>query len=254
MKMVWLVGILLLTQAVSQAGDTAYQALHIIGKDNKDFLNHVVEVRGTMGQPQPVTWTILVDDQSARGGVREFEVSKGKVVSEHTPMHAYAGASTVMDLKHLNLDSQGAFTIANQEAVKRNVGFDSVDFLLRGDEQTGAPEWVLRLIDVNHVLVGTITIAADNGAVLGTTGFGAPQNAIASAPPPPGNVVPPPGNAAPPPGTAPIPPPNGDEPPDDQPRYGVGHQINKGLHRLGADLQQFFTGKRTWDQKFQDEP
>jgi hypothetical protein len=45
--------------------------------------------------------------------------------------------------------------------------------------------------------------------------------------------------------------PDGDQPP---PGQGVGRQINKGLHRFGADLQQFFTGKRTWDEKFRNDP
>src|SRR5579862_6429065 len=99
MKTVCFVGILLLTQAFSQAADTAYQALRLIGSSNREFLNHVIEVRGTGGQPEPVVWTIDVEDQSARGGVREMEVSKGKVISEHTPVHPYAGAAAnaVMD-------------------------------------------------------------------------------------------------------------------------------------------------------------
>lgn len=250
MKTVLLVGILLLTQAFSQAGDTAYQVLRLIGKGHQDYLNRVVEVRGTAGQPQPVTWTVVLDDPSARGGVREMDVSKGRVVSEHTPVRAYAGAgaNSVMDFKHLNLDSEGAFTVANEEAVKRNVGFDSVDYVLRADPQTGAPQWILRLIDVKRVLVGTITISADNGAVVSTSGFGNPQGAVASAP------LPPPDASAPPP----IPPADGgDEPtpaPGEQQRYGIGHQINKGLHRIGGALQQFFTGERTVDKRFDGEP
>ena len=263
MKAVWFVGILLLTQAYSQAGDTAYQALRLIGKSNPDYLNHVIEARGTNGVPQPQTWTIVIEDQSARGGVREFEIAKGHVVSEHTPVHAYAGAVQVMDFKHLNLDSQGAFTVANQEATKHNTGFNSVDYQLHANPQNGAPQWVLRLIDVNRTLVGTITISADSGTIENTTGFDASATPIAANTPPPrqpANQLPPPNSnpqQPPPSSNAQLPPPNnGDAPQDDDPPNpnGVGHQINKGLHRFGADIQQFFTGKRTWDQKFQNEP
>ena len=243
MKAIWLFSILLLTQALAHAGDSAYQALRVMGKNNPELLNHVVELRGANGQPQPVIWTILVDDQSARGGVREMQVSKGRVISEHTPVRAYAGAAAVMDFKRLNLDSEGAFTIANQEAAKHNLGFDSVDFLLRSDEQSGAPVWVLKLTDVDHVLVGTISIAADNGAVLNTTGFAGPQHGTA--------YVPPPNTAATPPPVAPA---DGDEPTPNGPPYGVGHQINKGLHRFAGTLQQFFTGRRTVDKRFDNEP
>ncbi len=247
MKAVWLVGILFLTQAVSFAGDTAYDALRLIGKDNRDLLNHVVEAKGSNGQPQPVVWTIVIDDQTARGGVREFEVSKGRIVSEHAPVHAYAGANLTMDFKHLNLDSEGAFTIANQEAAKRNVGFDFIDYSLRGNPQTGAPEWTLRLMDNSHALLGTITIAADNGAVLNTTGF-KPQ----AAPPTASNQQPQPATT----NSGSLPPVQNDGGNDngEQPRYGIGHQINKGLHRIGGALQQFFTGQRTVDKRFENEP
>jgi hypothetical protein len=246
MKTVRILLILLSMQAILHAGDSAYQALRFIGKDNQELLNHVITVQAANGQPQPAVWTITVEDQTARGGVRVYEASKSRIISEHTPVRSYAGsaANSVMDFKKLNLDSEGAFTVANQEASKRNVGFSSVDYLLRSDVQTGAPIWILKLIDVNHALVGTITIAAENGAVLNTTGFSS-------------GVRPPPSTAyATPSGTVQLPPPpaDGDEPPADQPPYGIGHQINKGFHRFGADLQQFFTGKRTWDQKFQNEP
>jgi len=249
MKTARLFLILLLTQALSYAGDTAYQALRLIGKGNQDVLNHVISVEGVNGQPQPLIWTISIDDPAAHGGVRVLEISNGRIISEHTPVRGYAGAAAVMDFKRLNLDSAGAFTIANQEAAKRNTGFDSLDYVLRSDPQTGAPIWFLKLIDVNHVLVGTISIGADNGTVLNTAGFAAAAAPPTAADTPPPGTVPAPGTAVVPP----PPPPNGNVPPD-QEQYGVGHQINKGLHRIGADLQQFFTGKRTWDQKFQNEP
>ena len=267
MKAVLLVTVLFLTQAFSQAGDTAYQALRIVGKNNQELLNHVIQVQGTDGEPQPATWRILIDDQSARGGVREMEISKGRVISEHTPVRQYAGtgANVVMDFKKLNLDSSGAFTIANDEATKHNVSFNSVDYMLRSDEQSATPVWILKLIDVNHALVGTLTIAADTGAVLHADGFGGPAHATTpvssgsvatvngvSDTVAPANVVS--GTVA----VAPAPPVSvdGDEPDTDQPvnHYGIGHEINKSLHRIGGTLQQFFTGKRTVDKRFDGEP
>jgi hypothetical protein len=254
MKAAWILIILLVAQAVCQAGDTAYQALHLIGGNHEDILNHVIQAEGTDGEPQPAVWRVLIDDPSARGGVREMEMSKGHVISEHTPVRAYAGtgANAIMDFKKLNLDSGGAFTIANQEATKHNVAFNSVDYVLRSDEQTSTPVWILKLIDVKHVLVGTLTIAADTGTVLHTEGFGAPvvQGDVNV---PPNNVAPPAPVVAPPPVSM-----DGDEPPpaSGQPTnsYGIGHQIDKGLHRIGGTLQQFFTGKRTVDQRFDNEP
>ncbi len=202
-------------------------------------MNKVVEVAGHDGTPQPSTWRILLDDQSARGGLREIEVSKGHVVSEHTPMRHYVGANVVMNFQRLNLDSPGVFTVANQEAVKAGIGFERVDYTLRADDETGAPVWLVNLKDANGRILKTVRISADNGTVLHhetttrrTVIEDEPSGAYAP-PPPPTEVD------------------NGGDDPD---RDNVGHKIDKVLHRAGANVEQFFTGHRTFDRRFRDEP
>jgi len=248
MKAVWLITVFIFSQALCYGRDSAYQALRLVGGgQHQEALNHVIEVQGVKGDPQPGVWRIMLDDPNARGGVREVEVSKGRIISEHTPVRAYTGSSAnlVMDFKRLNLDSEGAFTIANQEATKRNVGFDSVDYTLRSDDQTNAPVWILKLLDASNVNVGTIYIAADSGAVVRTEGFGGPRHVVTDTYVPPNTAGP-----QPTPYTADR---NADD--DDPPHgHGVGREINKGFHRVGASLQEFFTGKRTWDEKFRDDP
>ena len=79
MKAAFLLGLVLLPLGAVQAADTAYNALRVLGKrDGQDILNHVIEVRGKGGTPQPTVWKIVIDDPHARGGVREVEVEKGK--------------------------------------------------------------------------------------------------------------------------------------------------------------------------------
>jgi len=113
MKALWIITVLLLAQGFCYGRDSAYKALRIAGGGDQSVLNHVIEVRGVKGDPQPPVWKIVVDDPNARGGVRELEVSGGKIVSEHAPVRNYAGSSagTAMDFKRLNLDSEGAFTM-----------------------------------------------------------------------------------------------------------------------------------------------
>jgi hypothetical protein len=248
MKRFWVVALLMFAHVVCYGRDTAYQALRVIGGgDNQAVLNHVIQVRGSNGESQPASWHITVDDPNARGGVREFEVAGGRVVSEHAPVRAYAGtgSSSAMDFKQLNLDSEGAFNIANQEAGKRHVAFDSVDYLLRGDEQTNAPLWVLKLIDADKVNVGTIYIAADTGAVIRTDGFTtAVRRDVQDTYVPPEHAV------TTSPRTDDIDNDNQDDVPNGK---GAGYKINKGFHEVGASLQEFFTGRRTWDQRFRDD-
>jgi len=165
MKFVFLLGLVLFPLGALQASDTAYSALRVVGKrDGQAILNHVVEVRGHNGTPQPPVWTVLIDDSRARAGVRELEVQRGKIVSERTPTSH--GVSSPMNFNQLNLDSEGAFTIANQEAQKTNVQFDHIDYLLRAGTGGGAPVWQMDLFAGPNGHVGSIDIAADSGTVL----------------------------------------------------------------------------------------
>ena len=165
MKAAFLLGLVLFPLGALHATDTAYSALRVLGKrDGQEVLNHVVEVRGHDGTPQPGVWKIVIDDPRARGGVREVEVQRGKIVSERTPTsHGVGGA---MNFNQLNLDSEGAFTVANQEAQKTNVPFDHIDYVLRAGTGGGAPVWQLELADGKNGRVGSVEVAADSGTVL----------------------------------------------------------------------------------------
>lgn len=150
---------------VAQAADTAYSALRVVGKrEGQETLNRVLELRGLRGAPDPQVWKIVLDEPRARGGVRELEVQKGKIIGERTPTAGNLGRP--MNFNQLNLDSEGAFTVANQEAQKANVPFDRVDYTLKSGTNGGAPVWELELFDSRAGRVGMITIAADSGTVL----------------------------------------------------------------------------------------
>jgi hypothetical protein len=165
MKVVIFAGILLSLPFASMANDPAYAALRVVGKSRgEDTLKHVVELRGKGGVPQPSMWKIVLDDPRARGGIREIEVAHGKIVGERTPLNH--DTVTPMVLTQLNLDSEGAFTVANQEAQKLNKPFNHVDYVLRSGGGNGVPVWEMELSDSKAGHVGSIVIAADTGNIL----------------------------------------------------------------------------------------
>jgi len=147
------------------AADTAYTALRAYGKQNgADSLKHIVELRGRAGAPEPETWKITILDGGARGGIRELEIRHGRVVSERTPVGRETGEP--MNFSQLNLDSDGVFTIINQETQKLNVAFDHVDYTLHAGVRGGAPVWDVDLFDGRNGRVCTMEIAADSGTIL----------------------------------------------------------------------------------------
>lgn len=234
MKFIPLFALVILPLAVPVAAlgrDTAYQALRTIGKErDQSLLQRVVEVKGRNGTSQPEKWTVVLDDPLARGGVREIEVANGHIVSERTPVKAYSGKADgiAMNFQKLNLDSEGAFTVASDEARNAKVGFEAVDYVLRCDDANAAPTWVLQLLDEHQRSLGSITIAADNGTVLNKS-FGSAANAGGR-------------------GTTSTTAGDGQSRKDN-----LGHRIDRSLHRAGASLEEFFTGERTLDRRFRDE-
>lgn len=241
MKIAFLLGLVLFPLCALQASDTAYSALRVLGKrDGQEVLNHVVELRGRNGTPQPATWKLVVDDPRARGGVREVEVMHGKIVSERTPTSH--GVSNAMNFNQLNLDSEGAFTIANQEAQKTNVPFDHVDYLLKAGTGGGAPVWQLELFDGKNGRVAALDIAADSGTVLRrnfeTRHSQDDDHAYLDD------------RRNPPPSGDPSRGPNDDgysrsgEPFRNVPDFF--HRLGKRFEKRGHQLENFFTGKGSW--------
>jgi len=150
---------------------TAYEALQTIKQARGDaILKQLIEMRGETGQPQPQSWTILMNDPAARGGVREFVVTGSEIASERTPLHGdpSAGKLSALDFARLNLDSDGAFKLANQQAATKKVGFHTVDYTLRTNDADGAPMWVLHLFDYMGAPVGTLQVSAESGKIVRT--------------------------------------------------------------------------------------
>ncbi|HEX4084107.1 MAG TPA: hypothetical protein VHY22_04290 [Chthoniobacteraceae bacterium] len=238
--------------------ETAYQALRTVSAQRGgDILKHVIEVTGQGGVPEPVAWRVILDDPTARGGVRELDVAHGKIVAEHTPMRQYSGsaAGALIDFHKLNLDSSGAFTVTEKEAQKAHLGFDSVDYTLRtGDGPDANPIWVIHLMDPAHHSVGSMSVGADTGAIVSSDLYShheqAPYVASQTAPPPPpppasyqtqqvdhDNLYTPPADEPPPQRQA------DDNDTEDTQGLRIGHRIKQAFISAGVSLKNFVTGQ-----------
>ncbi len=165
--------IVLTSQAAWAA--TAYEALRTLGKQKGEaVLDSVMEVRGDNGAPQPKTWKIVAKD--ARGGTREYSVSGPRLAGEK----AAGGGGAPMNMSQLNLDSDGAHTIAEREAKKASFAYDRASYSLRGGSKGGSPVWEIHLVDERSGSTATLDIAATNGNVLATEGLTARKAAAVS--------------------------------------------------------------------------
>lgn len=161
-----LVGTLAFAGNLLADGGSAYTALRTAKKAANS--GSLIELRGDSGEPRPQEWKLTFGDPTARGGVREVVVSGDVIVSERTPLRGFAGASTQLPVvvTRLNLDSDGAFQVANKQAQKKGLGFNWIDYTLRANQTTGAPMWILRLRDHMGAQVGVIQISAEDGSII----------------------------------------------------------------------------------------
>ena len=152
---------------------TAYQALRTVAEQmNRAYLNRVVSVTGAEGDPQPTRWTILLADRGVQGGIREVQVTKRGIVANRAPSGGVVGSAqnAMFAAAKLNLDSDGAFSVASYTANTSHVNFDSVAYTLRTNER-GMPFWIVTLQDGGGRAVGKIHINATRGNIARVEGM-----------------------------------------------------------------------------------
>jgi hypothetical protein len=157
----------ILLTGIGHAQVTAYAALRTVGAGRGEkVLRQVLAVSGEGADAQPTRWRICIDDPAARGGVRELEVSGNQITSERTPVKSEWAGGKDMDLARLNLDSDGAYQVATQQAKSKGLEFSKVQFQLAADRETGKPGWTVQMADGKDQRVGAIKINADSGTVI----------------------------------------------------------------------------------------
>lgn len=146
-------------------GVTALEAFRVLERHTKGKLPlGVLEVVGVRGEPQPREWRIVLADAKARGGVREYVVRGREVVMERAPLVSEfrANLRSAVSRRELRLDTWEVFLVADREARRAGIGFDSVTYELRREAGTGEPVWRLDLYDWQGVRVGRLGISAWN--------------------------------------------------------------------------------------------
>jgi hypothetical protein len=159
---------------------TAYAALRTVGSSRGEkVLSQVLAISGEGSGAQPNRWNVWIDDPAARGGVRELEVSGNQITSERTPVKSEWAGGKDMDLAHLNLDSDGAYQVATQEARTKGIEFSKVQFQLAADRETGKPGWTVQMADAKDQRVGAIKVNADSGTIVSSAWGAEAPNLVA---------------------------------------------------------------------------
>lgn len=157
--------------ASAQAQNSAREALGVISTQfGPRSTQWIAEMRGTGGMPQPFEWDIVVFDDRSPRLLYRFRAGRGRATDmgrdrQYYPDYAPAG---YFSPNQIGVDSVAAFTIAEGEARKAKMAFDSCNYLLRVRDFSTEPIWRLDLLDVRRSVVGKIYLSANSGAVLRT--------------------------------------------------------------------------------------
>lgn len=156
------------------AQTSAFDSLEAFGKNRGDkALKRVLAITGAFGQDQPPQWMILSKDISVNNLRHEYIVKKGQIVAERNFTAAPDPnlPTATLPLDQLNTDSKKAFITANRAASNSNIGFDSVNYLLRIHHTSPSPIWTLTLLDQQKNTVGIIFVSASSGKMLSKKWF-----------------------------------------------------------------------------------
>lgn len=178
MKSKWILLIslgLLIGTAIGQQQQSAplsgKNALNILGqKFGSNHFQWIVEMRAFNGVPQPKEWSVVVYDPASIYLLNEYWVGEGRAVNEGPYDEIYPDKAPIgyIDFGKLKLDSVAAFTVAEGEARKARIGFDSLNYVLRSREYSTEPVWILALVDADERLVGKVHVSGMTGSVLRT--------------------------------------------------------------------------------------
>jgi hypothetical protein len=130
----------------------------------------IAELKGLNGVPQPSDWQIVSYDDRSPKLLYRFWASAGRAVDGGPDDELYFTKipNGYFSLNQIGVDSVAAFTIAEGEARKAKMAFDSCDYHLSVREYTTEPIWELSLLDAAQLLVGKIFLSATNGQVMRT--------------------------------------------------------------------------------------
>jgi len=136
----------------------------------RDKVTGLVEMRGTGGMPTPAVWSIVLFDPRSVTRLSTIQV-RGSQVSERGSNKDYypeREPSGYFEMGRVEVDCAGAFRIAEREAKKALVGFDTIDYVLRAWELSEEPVWILTLRTAAGKAAGTVSLSAGSGKVLRT--------------------------------------------------------------------------------------
>ena len=148
---------------------TALDALKLLPKDQRKL---VARIEARDGNPVPERWHILVHDQAAENGLKEFVVAGGTLVAARN-VSQFAEKVAPEDVigETSRCDSDRAAKLLTQYAQANGVTIASMNYGLGRSSADVPPLWKVTAFDVDGKELGSLVLTAAKGAIVSHDGF-----------------------------------------------------------------------------------
>ncbi len=142
---------------------TALEALDVARNKTRKEMTKLVAIIGSDGSPNPRGWSFLFHDAASPTSLGYL--APGEDLESADEAYGKGESPRYFDAARVSIDSPAAFEAANRQAAEAKIGFDRLNYELRGMEFTGEPIWTLRLLDAEENVVGIVHLSAETGKV-----------------------------------------------------------------------------------------
>lgn len=151
------------------AAHTSQEALEALERRyGAEKFTHIVSITGADGAPSPSEWWIVVRDLRMPSTLHTYWSGDRRVTDEGENRDYYPRRMPdgFVNRAKLQVDSNQAFVVVEQEAAKMRIGFNEVSYELKAITLTDEPVWNLTLIDVRGYFVGIVSVSGRTGNIL----------------------------------------------------------------------------------------
>lgn len=155
----------------SAKGTSAFDAVRLLNAQQQAAL---AIIAGRDGSPEPERWHLLTHEPAGEAGLREYVVTKGKIVTSHgvSQFAETLGPESVFAPESLKLDSDRVIRLARDFARANRVTVATMHFDLRRGGADRAALWTAICLDARGEELGRLVLnASDSGTVISHAGF-----------------------------------------------------------------------------------
>src|SRR5687767_8049472 len=154
----------------TRSSGNAFDAVRLLSPEQQAGL---AIIAGRDGSPLPERWHLLVHDTAAENGLREFVVSRGRIVASRTVSQFAETLSReqVFAPESLKVDTDRVSRLAEEFGRANGVTIAAIHYDLRRTAPDGAPLWTAFCTNSSGQELGKTILNASTGAIISHPGF-----------------------------------------------------------------------------------